>query len=168
MSSRILNQAGLCRVGDEMANGGWDSTQAVAAGVFQINTAVSTFQRLVNTLVPQGYALSLRERATRGCTIDNEIVFNEAIIEEENKEYKRSSNKLGEMISTHIESSLVSTAQKKINSQKSFKTQKSNLSLICLLGDFWCHPAHSDHITAASISLYSPFSVCSIDPTTAP
>lgn len=27
-----------------------DSTQAVASGIFQITTAVSTFQRLVNTL----------------------------------------------------------------------------------------------------------------------
>ncbi|XP_040987938.1 syntaxin-22-like [Juglans microcarpa x Juglans regia] len=31
-------------------NGKQDSTQAVASGIFQINTAVSTFQRLVNTL----------------------------------------------------------------------------------------------------------------------
>ena len=32
-------------------NGGrQDSTQAVASGIFQINTGVSTFQRLVNTL----------------------------------------------------------------------------------------------------------------------
>ncbi|CAA7026625.1 unnamed protein product [Microthlaspi erraticum] len=31
-------------------NGNKDGTQAVASGIFQINTAVSTFQRLVNTL----------------------------------------------------------------------------------------------------------------------
>ncbi|XP_055833912.1 syntaxin-22-like [Solanum dulcamara] len=31
-------------------NGKQDPTQAVASGIFQINTAVSTFQRLVNTL----------------------------------------------------------------------------------------------------------------------
>lgn len=31
-------------------NGKKDGTQAVASGIFQINTAVSTFQRLVNTL----------------------------------------------------------------------------------------------------------------------
>ncbi|PHT45642.1 Syntaxin-21 [Capsicum baccatum] len=31
-------------------NGNQDPTQAVASGIFQINTAVSTFQRLVNTL----------------------------------------------------------------------------------------------------------------------
>uniref|UniRef100_A0A2P2LFY5 Syntaxin-22-like n=1 Tax=Rhizophora mucronata TaxID=61149 RepID=A0A2P2LFY5_RHIMU len=33
-----------------MINGRQDATQAVASGIFQINTAVSTFQRLVNTL----------------------------------------------------------------------------------------------------------------------
>ncbi|KAK2991969.1 hypothetical protein RJ640_017800 [Escallonia rubra] len=32
------------------SNGKQDPTQAVASGIFQINTAVSTFQRLVNTL----------------------------------------------------------------------------------------------------------------------
>ncbi|KAL2236648.1 UNVERIFIED_CONTAM: Syntaxin-22 [Sesamum indicum] len=31
-------------------NGKQDPTQAVASGIFQINTSVSTFQRLVNTL----------------------------------------------------------------------------------------------------------------------
>ncbi|CAJ1931096.1 unnamed protein product [Sphenostylis stenocarpa] len=34
----------------KMADGKPDPTQAVASGIFQINTAVSTFQRLVNTL----------------------------------------------------------------------------------------------------------------------
>ncbi|KAG7593656.1 SNARE domain [Arabidopsis thaliana x Arabidopsis arenosa] len=33
-----------------LINGKKDGTQAVASGIFQINTAVSTFQRLVNTL----------------------------------------------------------------------------------------------------------------------
>ena len=33
-----------------LINGKQDPTQAVASGIFQINTAVSTFQRLVNTL----------------------------------------------------------------------------------------------------------------------
>ncbi|KAL8160539.1 hypothetical protein V2J09_002076 [Rumex salicifolius] len=39
-----------------------DPSQAVAAGVFQINTAVSTFQRLVNTLGTPRDTLDLRER----------------------------------------------------------------------------------------------------------
>ncbi|CAN0842853.1 SYP22 [Linum grandiflorum] len=34
----------------DLINGKQDATQAVASGIFQINTAVSTFQRLVNTL----------------------------------------------------------------------------------------------------------------------
>ncbi|GAB4826424.1 Syntaxin-22 [Ancistrocladus abbreviatus] len=39
-----------------------DPSQAVAAGIFQINTAISTFQRLVNTLGTPKDTLDLRER----------------------------------------------------------------------------------------------------------
>lgn len=43
-------------------NGRQDPTQAVAAGLFQINTAVATFQRLVNTLGTPKDAPMLREK----------------------------------------------------------------------------------------------------------
>lgn len=39
-----------------------DPSQAVASGIFQINTAVSTFQRLVNTLGTPKDTLDLRDR----------------------------------------------------------------------------------------------------------
>lgn len=39
-----------------------DPSQAVAAGVFQINTAVSTFKRLVNTLGTPKDTPELREK----------------------------------------------------------------------------------------------------------
>ncbi|KAI0488409.1 syntaxin-22 [Dendrobium catenatum] len=45
-----------------LINGKQDPTQAVAAGVFQINTAVSTFQRLVNTLGTPKDTPELREK----------------------------------------------------------------------------------------------------------
>ncbi|GLT91250.1 hypothetical protein SLE2022_091470 [Rubroshorea leprosula] len=43
-------------------NGKLDATQAVASGIFQINTAVSTFQRLVNTLGTPKDTPELREK----------------------------------------------------------------------------------------------------------
>ncbi|CAL1399436.1 unnamed protein product [Linum trigynum] len=43
-------------------NGKQDATQAVASGIFQINTAVSTFQRLVNTLGTPKDTPELREK----------------------------------------------------------------------------------------------------------
>ncbi|KAJ8774100.1 hypothetical protein K2173_009531 [Erythroxylum novogranatense] len=43
-------------------NGKQDATQAVASGIFQINTAVSTFQRLVNTLGTPKDTPDLREK----------------------------------------------------------------------------------------------------------
>ncbi|KAI7994823.1 Syntaxin-22 [Camellia lanceoleosa] len=43
-------------------NGNQDPTQAVASGIFQINTAVSTFQRLVNTLGTPKDTPQLREK----------------------------------------------------------------------------------------------------------
>ncbi|GAU41466.1 hypothetical protein TSUD_237160 [Trifolium subterraneum] len=45
-----------------LINGKQDPTQAVASGVFQINTAVSTFQRLVNTLGTPKDTPELREK----------------------------------------------------------------------------------------------------------
>ncbi|GKV10664.1 hypothetical protein SLEP1_g21997 [Rubroshorea leprosula] len=43
-------------------NGKLDATQAVASGIFQINTAVSTFQRLVNTIGTPKDTPELREK----------------------------------------------------------------------------------------------------------
>ncbi|XP_039012610.1 syntaxin-22-like [Hibiscus syriacus] len=43
-------------------DGKQDATQAVASGIFQINTAVSTFQRLVNTIGTPKDTLELREK----------------------------------------------------------------------------------------------------------
>lgn len=49
--------------GREISNGSrQDPTQAVASGIFQINTAVSTFQRLVNTLGTPKDTPELREK----------------------------------------------------------------------------------------------------------
>ncbi|KAK7366962.1 hypothetical protein VNO80_08966 [Phaseolus coccineus] len=45
-----------------LINGKQDPTHAVASGVFQINTAVSTFQRLVNTLGTPKDTPELREK----------------------------------------------------------------------------------------------------------
>ncbi|XVF13663.1 hypothetical protein REPUB_Repub08aG0227300 [Reevesia pubescens] len=45
-----------------LMNSKQDATQAVASGIFQINTAVSTFQRLVNTLGTPKDTPELREK----------------------------------------------------------------------------------------------------------
>ncbi|GMH26775.1 hypothetical protein Nepgr_028618 [Nepenthes gracilis] len=46
----------------DLINGKLDPTQAVASGIFQINTAVSTFQRLVNSLGTPKDTPELREK----------------------------------------------------------------------------------------------------------
>uniref|UniRef100_A0A803L647 t-SNARE coiled-coil homology domain-containing protein n=1 Tax=Chenopodium quinoa TaxID=63459 RepID=A0A803L647_CHEQI len=46
----------------DLINAKQDSTQSVASGIFQINTAVSSFQRLVNTLGTPKDTLQLREK----------------------------------------------------------------------------------------------------------
>jgi hypothetical protein len=50
------------RNGRGPAAGGAGASQAVASGVFQINTAVATFQRLVNTLGTPKDTPDLRDR----------------------------------------------------------------------------------------------------------
>jgi len=46
----------------DLINAKQDPTQAVASGIFQINTAISTFQRLVNTLGTPKDTPELREK----------------------------------------------------------------------------------------------------------
>ncbi|CAL5350758.1 unnamed protein product [Camellia sinensis] len=59
-------------------NGNQDPTQAVASGIFQINTAVSMCQRLVSTLgtpkdTPQLREKFLHQEAHRKCTLHPQI-----------------------------------------------------------------------------------------------
>jgi syntaxin 7 len=233
-----------------------DPTQAVASGIFQINTAVSTFQRLVNTLgtpkdtpdlrdklhktrlhigqlvkdtsaklkeasdsdhgasisankkitdaklakdfqavlkefqkaqrlaaeretaytpfvpqavlpsryteseidvgsdkAPEERALLVESRRQEVLMLDNEIAFNEAIIEERDQGIHEIQQQIGEVneifkdlavlvheqgaviddIGSHVENSYAATAQGKSQLSKAAKTQKSNSSLTCLL-----------------------------------
>uniref|UniRef100_A0A2P2LFV3 Syntaxin-22-like n=1 Tax=Rhizophora mucronata TaxID=61149 RepID=A0A2P2LFV3_RHIMU len=239
-----------------MINGRQDATQAVASGIFQINTAVSTFQRLVNTLgtpkdtpdfreklhktrlhigqlvkdtsarlkqasetdhhagvgqskkiadaklakdfqavlkefqkaqrlsaeremaytplvpqavLPSSYTASqldissdknpeqrtllVESRRQEVLLLDNEIAFNEAIIEEREQGIQEIQQQIGEVneifkdlavlvheqgamiddIGSHIENAHTATAQGKTQLAKAAKTQRSNSSLACLL-----------------------------------
>ncbi|KAI3905059.1 hypothetical protein MKX01_017305 [Papaver californicum] len=211
-------------------NGKQDPTQAVASGVFQINTSVSTFQRLVNTLGTPKDTPELREKLRKTrlhiaqlvkdtsaklkqasdtdqrtevsaskkiadaklakdfesvlkefqkaqrvaaerevqyapfvpqpvpsrqdvLLLDNEIFFNEAIIEEREQGIQEIQNQIGEVneifkdlavlvheqgaviddIGSNVENSYMATQQAKSQLAKAAKTQKSNSSLTCLL-----------------------------------
>ncbi|CAD5187492.1 syntaxin-22-like [Musa acuminata AAA Group] len=240
----------------DLANGRQDPTQAVAAGLFQITTAVRNFERLVNTIgtpkdtpelreklhnarlqigqlvkdtsaklkqasetdhrvevsaskkvadaklakdfqnilkefqklqrlsaeretayaplvpqtvLPSSYAATeadsnsnkaLEQRAVLAesrrqevVLLDNEIVFNEAIIEEREQGIQEIQQQIGQVneifkdlavlvhdqgaviddINSHIENSYAATAQGKTQLKNAAKTQKSNSSLMCLL-----------------------------------
>uniref|UniRef100_A0A6V7QYL7 t-SNARE coiled-coil homology domain-containing protein n=1 Tax=Ananas comosus var. bracteatus TaxID=296719 RepID=A0A6V7QYL7_ANACO len=246
------------RWGDVAVNGrkGKESTQAVASGVFQITTAVATFQRLVNTIgtpkdtpdlrdklhktrvhilqlikdttdklklaseadknseisaskkiadaklakdfkaimqefqkaqnlavqretaytsfvpqavlpssytaseinvrpdkTPEQRALLVESRRQEVLLLDNEIAFNEAIIEEREQGIQEIQQQIGEVneifkdlamlvhdqgamiddIDANIENSAAATAQANTQLAKASKTQKSNSSLMCLL-----------------------------------
>ncbi|PHT39908.1 Syntaxin-21 [Capsicum baccatum] len=62
MSFQDLESGRSTGSGRVRTNGKQDPTQAVASGIFQINTAVSTFQRLVNTLGTPKDTPELREK----------------------------------------------------------------------------------------------------------
>ncbi|XP_058224474.1 syntaxin-22-like isoform X2 [Rhododendron vialii] len=208
-----------------------DASQAVASGIFQINTAVSTFQRLVNTLGTPKDTPELREKlhktrlhigqvvkdtsaklkqasetdhrtevsASKKITdaklakdfqavlkefqkaqrlaaeretayaplvpqavlpsrqevllLDNEVAFNEVIIDEREQGIHEIQQQIGEVneifkdlavlvheqgtviddIGANIEGSHAATAQGKSQLNQAAKTQKSNSSLTCLL-----------------------------------
>ncbi|KAG2376486.1 Syntaxin-22 protein [Vigna angularis] len=62
MSFQDIESGRPFATGRNLINGKQDPTQAVASGIFQINTAVSTFQRLVNTLGTPKDTPELREK----------------------------------------------------------------------------------------------------------
>ncbi|PKU63839.1 syntaxin-22 [Dendrobium catenatum] len=62
MSFQDLESGRLATSRRKLINGKQDTTQAVASGVFQINTAVATFQRLVNSLGTPKDTPVLREK----------------------------------------------------------------------------------------------------------
>ncbi|XP_042444633.1 syntaxin-22-like [Zingiber officinale] len=102
---------------------------------------------------PLEQALLLESKRQEVLLLDNEIVFNEAIIEEREQAIQDIQQQIGEVneifkdlavlvhdqgviiddISSHIENSHAATAQGTIQLQKAAKTQKSNSSLMCLL-----------------------------------
>eukprot|EP00262_Sarcandra_glabra_P006263 TRINITY_DN183_c0_g2_i1.p1 TRINITY_DN183_c0_g2~~TRINITY_DN183_c0_g2_i1.p1 ORF type:complete len:274 (+),score=50.77 TRINITY_DN183_c0_g2_i1:189-1010(+) len=102
---------------------------------------------------PEQRALLVESRRQEVLLLDNEIVFNEAIIEEREQGIQEIQQQIGEVneifkdlavlvheqgamiddIDSNIENSLAATAQAKSQLTKAAKTQKSNSSLTCLL-----------------------------------
>lgn len=102
---------------------------------------------------PEQRALLVESRRQEVLLLDNEIVFNEAIIEEREQGIQEIQNQIGEVnemfrdlavlvhdqgamiddIDSHIDNSYAATAQAKTQLVKAAKTQKSNSSLTCLL-----------------------------------
>ncbi|KAK4769542.1 hypothetical protein SAY86_027692 [Trapa natans] len=102
---------------------------------------------------PEKQALLVESQRQEVLLLDNEIVFNEAIIEEREQGIQEIQQQIGEVndifkdlavlvheqgtmiddIGTHIENSHAATAQANSNLVKAAKTQRSNSSLACLL-----------------------------------
>lgn len=102
---------------------------------------------------PEQRAMPVESRRQEVLLLDNEIVFNEAVIEEREQGIQEIQQQIGEVneifkdlavlvhdqgaviddIESNIESSLAATAQAKTQLAKAAKTQKSNSSLTCLL-----------------------------------
>ncbi|MBA0806001.1 hypothetical protein Gohar_005478, partial [Gossypium harknessii] len=86
--------------------------------------------------------LLVQSRRQEVLLLDNEIAFNEAIIEEREQGIQEIQQQIGENsksiyaaddIGTHIENSRAATVQAKSHLVKAAKTQRSNSSLTCLL-----------------------------------
>ncbi|KAK3434778.1 syntaxin-22 [Eucalyptus grandis] len=102
---------------------------------------------------PQQQALLVESRRQEGVLLDNEITFNEAIIEEREQGIQEIQNQIGEVneifkdlavlvheqgtiiddIGSHIDNAQAATSQGKTQLVKAAKTQRSNSSLACLL-----------------------------------
>ncbi|CAI9288776.1 unnamed protein product [Lactuca saligna] len=102
---------------------------------------------------PEQRALLVESRRQEVLLLDNEIAFNEAIIEEREQGIQEIQNQIGEVneifkdlavlvheqgamiddIGSNIENSHAATAQARIQLSKASKTQKANSSMTCLL-----------------------------------
>lgn len=102
---------------------------------------------------PEQRALLVESRRQEVLLLDNEIAFNEAVIEEREQGIQEIQQQIGEVneifkdlavlvhdqgamiddIGTHIENAQTATAQGKSQLAKASKTQRSNSSLTCLL-----------------------------------
>ncbi|CAH1425121.1 unnamed protein product [Lactuca virosa] len=102
---------------------------------------------------PEQRALLVESRRQEVLLLDNEIAFNEAIIEEREQGIQEIQNQIGEVneifkdlavlvheqgamiddIGSNIENSHAATAQARVQLSKASKTQKANSSMTCLL-----------------------------------
>ncbi|KAF0935492.1 hypothetical protein E2562_034275 [Oryza meyeriana var. granulata] len=103
--------------------------------------------------MPEQHALLAESKRQEVLQLDNEIVFNEAIIEEREQAIQDIQQQIGEVheafkdlatlvhmqgvtieeIDTNIENSAAATKEAKTEIAKASKTQKSNSSLLCIL-----------------------------------
>uniref|UniRef100_A0A0D3F9E1 t-SNARE coiled-coil homology domain-containing protein n=3 Tax=Oryza TaxID=4527 RepID=A0A0D3F9E1_9ORYZ len=94
--------------------------------------------------IPEQHALLAESKRQEVLQLDNEIVFNEAIIEEREQAIQDIQQQIGEVheafkdlatleIDTNIENSAAATKEAKTEIAKASKTQKSNSSLLCIL-----------------------------------
>ncbi|XWS30593.1 hypothetical protein CRYUN_Cryun24cG0132100 [Craigia yunnanensis] len=142
-------------------------SQAVAAGIFQINTAVAAFCRLVDAigtakdttdhrqklslflifsyiltaaLSPvmdriasvtsvNAFDITIRQDAI---LLDNEIAFNEAMIEEREQGIREVGEQIGQMtFHQSVDSSSAATTQARVQLSKASKSGKSRASWVC-------------------------------------
>ncbi|XP_010518667.1 PREDICTED: syntaxin-22 [Tarenaya hassleriana] len=108
---------------------------------------------VISDKTPEQRALLVESRRQEVLLLDNEIAFNEAVIEEREQGIQEIQQQIGEVneifkdlavlvhdqgamiddIGTHIENSHAAAAQGKSHLAKASKTQRSNSSLTCLL-----------------------------------
>ncbi|CAN1199984.1 SYP22 [Linum perenne] len=82
--------------------------------------------------IPEERALLMESKRQEVVLLDNEISFNEAIIEEREQGIHEISQQIDD-VGSHIDNAHAATAQGKQHLVKAAKTQKSNSSLTCLL-----------------------------------
>ncbi|EMS53062.1 Syntaxin-22 [Triticum urartu] len=104
---------------------------------YTMNDGRSDFDKM-----PEQRALLAEPNRLEVLQLDNEIVFNEAIIEERDQAIQDIQQQIGELtpsslvteeVDSNIENSAAATSEAKKEIGKASKTQKSNSSLLCLL-----------------------------------
>ncbi|RWW04223.1 hypothetical protein GW17_00032563 [Ensete ventricosum] len=132
----------------DLANGRQDSTQAVAAGLFQITTAVRNFEYLVNTIGTPKDTPELRQKCNARLHIGQLVKDTCAKLEQASETDHRvevSVSQQIDQVNEIFKDLAVLVHDQGVVIGKKFGDNCVSFFNVLAFGNFWDHPPHCDH-----------------------
>ncbi|RRT85308.1 hypothetical protein B296_00000493 [Ensete ventricosum] len=132
----------------DLANGRQDSTQAVAAGLFQITTAARNFECLVNTIGTPKDTPELRQKCNARLQIGQLVKDTCAKLEQASETDHRvevSVSQQIDQVNEIFKDLAVLVHDQGVVIGKKFGDNCVSFFNVLAFGNFWDHPPHCDH-----------------------